>query len=249
MKKKTVGLVGFPLGHSYSPVIWNKLFESEGLSEYSYRLFEIKEVSAVPGLFDAPDLLGINVTIPHKKAIISYLDTLTPEAKSIGAVNTVVKSPQGKLIGHNTDAAAFESSLLRFLDGYSPKTAIVLGTGGSAAAVRYVLSKLQIPHISISRQKKGEAVLSYTELDNTHQLPELIVNTTPLGMYPNIRECPPIDYSKIQPKTYCFDLIYNPERTLFIQKCENKGAFVKNGLEMLHLQARKAWEFICEKSV
>ncbi|GCD76610.1 shikimate 5-dehydrogenase [Thermaurantimonas aggregans] len=247
---KKVGLIGYPLSHSYSPMIWQKLFEQEGLTEFSYELFEISDIRQVLRLLDDESVIGFNVTIPYKREILNYLQELTPEAQGVGAVNTVVKATGGKLIGHNTDAVAFECSLLNFLSGKVPADAMILGTGGSAAAVKYVFEKQSIPYISVSRSKKSTNVFTYEEINlSAFEYPKLIVNTTPLGMYPNVHEHPPIDFKKIKPKSYCFDLIYNPEKTLFLQKCENQNAFVHNGLEMLHLQARKAWEFISKHSL
>lgn len=242
---KKIGLIGYPLGHSLSPEIWKKLFTQEGITEFSYQLFEIPDIECVTQIINDASVVGFNVTIPYKKQIIPYLTSLTAEAQGVGAINTVAKLKNGKLIGHNTDAAAFESSLLNFLHGYVPARAMILGTGGSAAAVKYVLEKLNIPYVLVSRTKKNPQILTYEEVNQgDFDFPELIVNTTPLGMYPNTDGCPMIDFKKIKANSYCFDLIYNPEKTLFLQKCENQKAFVQNGLEMLHLQARKAWEFI-----
>lgn len=250
MKDKILGLVGYPLTHSASPAVWKELFDKEGISGFSYKLFEMEDISALPKLFESDDLLAVNVTIPHKKSIISFLGGLTDEAENIGAVNTVAKSKSGILIGHNTDSPAFEISLLRFLGGYTPERAMILGTGGSAAAVAYALTKLNLPYIFVSRQKRGKSVYTYEDINAADgDFPDLIVNTTPLGMHPNTESYPPLNYAKIRPKSFCFDLIYNPESTLFLQKCKNQKAFVKNGLEMLHLQAHKAWEFISSTSL
>lgn len=245
MKSKVLGLIGYPLTHSASPEVWKQLFDQEGLTDISYQLFEIENLSDFPKLFELDELLAVNVTIPFKKTIIPLLDSLTQEAQSIGAVNTVAKSKTGTLMGHNTDAVAFEISLQKFLGGYKPNQAMILGTGGSAAAVAYVLANLEIPFIYISRDKRGAQIHTFEDINMSLEFyPELIINTTPLGMHPNTDNFPPLDYTKIRPKSYCFDLIYNPKSTVFLQKCENQNAFVKNGLEMLHLQARKAWEFI-----
>ncbi|MFN4298993.1 MAG: shikimate dehydrogenase family protein [Thermaurantimonas sp.] len=247
---KIIGLIGYPLSHSYSPKIWKKLFEQEDLSEFSYQLFEISDIRQVSRLLKDESIIGFNVTIPYKREILNYLHDLTPEAQGVGAVNTVVKAYGSKLIGHNTDAVAFEISLLKFLNGWVPSNAMVLGTGGSAAAIKYVFEKQRIPYILVSRTKKNADVFTYEEVNQSaFEYPDIIVNTTPLGMYPSIHEHPPIDFKKIKPKSYCFDLIYNPEKTLFLQKCENQKAYVQNGLEMLHLQARKAWEFISKHSL
>lgn len=245
MKNTRIGLIGYPLTHSYSPVIWQEIFKEEGLTDFSYELFEIQDISEFSSLFKKHNLLGANVTIPHKKTIIPLLEDLTEEAKGVGAVNTVTKSKSGIFIGHNTDAVAFEISLLRFLRGFKPDSALILGTGGGAAAVAFVLSKIGIKHTFVSRNKSGDLVRTYDEINSAGgPYPELIINTTPLGMYPNVQSFPPLDYSKIRSNSFCFDLIYNPRLTVFLQRCEQQNAFVTNGLEMLHLQARKSWEFI-----
>lgn len=182
---------------------------------------------------------GLNVTIPYKQHIMSSLDALSPEAEAINAVNCI-KFEDGRSIGHNTDAYGFEQSLLDLLDGQKIDAALVLGSGGAAAAVRYVLGKQEITYTTVSRRT---SYLTYadltTDLIGRHRL---IVNTTPLGTYPNIDNCPRLPYDGISSDHYCYDLVYNPAKTLFLSQAEARGAAIKNGSEMLILQAERSWE-------
>ncbi|RLD24346.1 MAG: shikimate dehydrogenase [Bacteroidetes bacterium] len=238
------GLIGFPLSHSFSKKYFTEKFLNEGLTEHRYELFEINDINEIVGLINNhPQLVGLNVTIPHKETIIPYLDHLDKSAKIVGAVN-VIKIRDNLLTGYNSDFFGFESSLLKFIgssiENYS---AIVLGTGGAAKAVIAVLMANKIPYRLISRSK-GNDVLTYDELNNTSIIADsnLIINTTPLGMAPKIDSCPDIDYNQLSNKHFVFDLIYNPAETKFLEKARAKKTKVKNGLEMLELQAEKSWE-------
>lgn len=240
-----LGLIGYPLGHSKSPEIFAQIFKQNNV-EGSYSLFPLEDSSTLKQwLATPPNLAGFNVTIPHKKAILPFLDLVSADAEAIGAINTVKITRKGntaKLIGYNTDYLGFKTSLLNFLGAKKPQKALVLGTGGSAKAVGYTLVQLGIPFSSVSRSKTKEH-FSYEELSpdiiNSHHL---IINTTPLGMAPNIKEYPSIDYNAITPNHFLYDLVYNPLETRFLSKGKAQGAKIKNGLEMLHLQAQYAWE-------
>ena len=238
------GLVGYPLSHSFSKKYFEDKFLREGLAEHNYELFEIRDTNEILDLIEKnPNLIGLNVTIPYKEAIIPLLDGFDETAKLVGAVN-VIKIQNNILTGYNTDFFGFESSLLNWLP---PKlenlSAIVLGTGGAAKAVEAVLKSNKIPYNLISRTKTANT-LSYDELNTSSLIADstLIINTTPLGMAPNIDSCPDISYSQLTNGHYVFDLIYNPATTKLLRKASAHGAVVKNGLEMLQLQAEKSWE-------
>lgn len=233
------GLIGYPLSHSFSKRFFSQKFETEKI-EAQYENYPLKSIKEFPELIRNYNLSGINVTIPYKQEVIQYLDSMSEEAENIGAVNTI-QIRDGKLKGNNTDCYGFEQSLLPYLKP-SHKKALVLGTGGASKAVVFILDKLGIEWKYVSRRKSANG-LTYQEVDTeivkSHPL---IINTTPLGMYPNVEECPEIDYEAIGENHLLYDLVYNPEETLFLQKGKAKGATIKNGLEMLHLQAEKAWE-------
>ncbi len=240
---KLYGLIGYPLSHSFSKRHFSNKFEVEGIADSNYELFPLETIEDFKALLLAqPDLVGLNITIPYKQAIFPYLDEIETEAAEVGAVNTI-KFQNGKLKGFNTDVFGFELSLVKLLEGAEKSNlqALVLGTGGAAKAIKYVLAKLGIGFKSVSRsRKKGD--LTYGDLDeellSTHQL---IINTTPLGTAPNIDTAPNLPYEYIGAKHYCYDLVYNPKRTLFLSRASTQGAKTKNGLEMLHLQAEKSW--------
>ncbi len=235
------GLIGKPLGHSFSADFFNKKFQDEGINE-SYKLFPLESIDLLPGLLASnPDLHGLNVTIPYKQAVIPFLNKLDKGAQEIGAVNVIKIYPDGSLKGFNSDAIGFHDSLLPLLKPHM-KRALVLGTGGASKAVVYVLKNLGIEVKSVSRNPV-EGQLSYKELtpeimDDYH----IIVNTTPLGMWPSVEAAPDIPYDYITSQHLCYDLVYNPEITTFMRKAAEHGATVKNGLEMLHGQAIAAWK-------
>lgn len=236
---KLYGLIGFPLEHSFSKKYFSQKFLAEEIKTL-YENFPLKEIKEFPNLLSTQNLSGLNVTIPYKQEVIPFLDKLSQEAAEIGAVNTI-QVKDGLLIGNNTDCHGFEQSLLPFLKPHHTK-ALVLGTGGASKAVVYVLNKLGIEWKYVSRNQV-ENGLTYDTL-NSAIIKEhlLIINTSPLGMYPHMETCPNIDYSAIGKDHLLYDLVYNPEETLFLKKGKEQGATIKNGLEMLYLQAEKAWE-------
>lgn len=235
------GLIGKKLSHSFSKNFFTEKFTKEGLSDCQYGLFELSEIEEVTKLISNPDLRGFNITIPYKQAIMPYLDQLDRSADKVGAVN-VVKVEHDKLIGYNSDYFGFKQSLEEWLpEDYNLK-ALVLGTGGASKAIMASLKDLNIDFKSVSRKAKGD-ILSYDQL-TPHYLREykLIVNTTPLGMSPSTDTAPDIDYNSLGAEHYLYDLVYNPELTKFLSLGKAKGSKIKNGLEMLHLQAEKSWE-------
>lgn len=233
-----LGLIGYPLGHTFSPSYFANKFLELGISNSEYLAYPLESIQEVEKVLD-DGVNGINVTIPYKEAVIPFLDELSNEAYDIGAVNTI-SIRNGKRVGYNTDAYGFEMSLRKFLGGTKVDRALILGTGGASKAIKYVLNKLNIEFTFVSRKDR---YLTYSELDeNIISQNELIINTTPLGMYPNIDKCPDIPYSELTGKHFLYDLVYNPEKTLFLNKGEMQGSSIKNGYEMLILQAEKAWE-------
>ena len=241
--EKVFGLIGATVSHSFSKTYFDEKFFREGLRDYHYELFPLGSIKDIePLLKDTKGLSGLNVTIPYKEQVIKYLDEVDTFAKKIGAVN-VIKIKDGKLVGYNTDSDAFFETIEKWLPKKKDLTALILGTGGSSKAVQEALKRINISFKVVSRNgSKGD--LTYETLESDPKLiteSNLIVNTTPLGMSPNNEAMPPIDYEQIGPDHHVYDLIYNPARTLFLQKAEMRGATIKNGLEMLHVQAEKSW--------
>lgn len=236
------GLIGYPLTHSFSPGFFGKKFEELGIAHRAtYRLFPLQNIEQFNGLIaQNPQLQGLNVTIPYKQLVIPFLDHLSDEARQIGAVNTIAFLPDGKTCGYNTDAWGFEQSLLPLLQPTHHR-ALVLGWGGAAKAVAYVLNKLRLPYTVVARTPQS-GQLTYAALnEEVMQQHTLIINTTPLGMYPHTQQCPALPYHLATNRHLFYDLIYNPAQTLFLQNAAQHGATVKNGLQMLHLQAEQAW--------
>lgn len=238
------GLLGYPLGHSFSRNYFNQKFKAEKIdAEYvNFEIPNIKEIKTV--LKENPDLNGLNVTIPYKEQVIPYLDDLDEDARLIGAVN-VIKFTKGrfgrKLKGYNSDIIGFKQSIEPLLKE-SHRKALILGTGGASKAVFHGLKQLGVGATWVSRKPK-EFCITYEEI--TPKMMEqytIIVNSTPLGMFPNINSCPDIPYDSLTPAHLLYDLLYNPDETLFMKKGKEKGAVVKNGLEMLLLQAFAAYE-------
>lgn len=240
--KKQLGLIGRNLEHSFSLEFFKKKFLSQGIVEWNYNLFSINEINKFPELIKkVSNLVGLNVTIPYKEIIIEYLDELSPEAKEISAVNTIFIKGK-KLIGYNTDVNGFWKSLVPLLKKQDQK-ALVLGSGGSSKAICYVLKKLNIEYLIVSRNPNENSSISYSNLDKEIISEyKLIVNTTPLGMFPETEKCPDIPYHYLNENHLLYDLIYNPSTTLFLDKGIEKGCRVKNGLEMLHIQAEESWK-------
>ncbi len=241
--EKKFGLIGSTVSHSFSKSYFDEKFFREGLRDYHYDLYPLGNVEELKKLLaENPELYGLNVTVPYKEQVIKMLSDIDTEAKKIGAVN-VIKIQNGKLKGFNTDSDAFYETLERWFPKIENATALVLGTGGSSKAVQQALRKLNIP-FKIASREKGKGDYSYEELEKKSELitnATLIINTTPLGMTPDTNSMPPINCELLTAKHYVYDLIYNPARTVFLQKAEMQGANIKNGLEMLHLQAEKAW--------
>ncbi|MBX2967666.1 MAG: shikimate dehydrogenase [Cyclobacteriaceae bacterium] len=242
--EKIFGLIGATVSHSFSKSYFDEKFFREGLRDHHYELFPLEKIQDVEGLLkDTKGLSGLNVTLPYKEQILKYLDEVDPAANQIGAVN-VVKIEEGKIKGYNTDSAAFLETIEKWLPKDQQFKAVVLGTGGSSKAVRQALTKLNIEFKTISRDKdKGD--YTYDDLKSNPALLKeslLVVNTTPLGMHPQTDQVPPIPYECLTKNHYVYDLIYNPARTMFLQKAEMRGAMIKNGLEMLHVQAEKSWQ-------
>ena len=242
---KKYGLLGYPLGHSFSKNYFNQKFEAEKI-DAEYLNFEIPDIKEIKNVIkENPELNGLNVTIPYKQQVIPYLDDLDDDARQIGAVN-VIKFSKGlfgkvKLKGYNSDIIGFKQSIEPLLKDHHRK-ALILGTGGASKAVFHGLKQLGIAATFVSRQCK-EYCITYEEI--TEKIMEqyhVIVNTTPLGMYPNVNACPNIPYELLTSDHLLYDLLYNPDETLFMQKGKEQGAVVKNGLEMLLLQAFAAWE-------
>lgn len=234
------GLIGYPLSHSFSKGYFAEKFSKENIKNANYETYPLQKIEAFALLCQQHQFSGLNVTIPYKQSIIPFLDDLDDEAKKIGAVNTI-QFKNNKKIGYNSDVFGFEKSLLPLLPK-DHQQALILGTGGASKAVEYVLKKLNIPFQYVSRIASATAITYENinkEIIDTHSI---IINTTPLGMYPNIDSAPPLPYNFITPKHLLYDLVYNPEETLFLKKGKEKNAILKNGLEMLYLQAERSWQ-------
>ena len=239
------GLIGYPLRHSFSIGYFNEKFKSEGINA-EYVNFEIPSINNFMEVIEEnPNLCGLNVTIPYKEQVIPFLDELDRDTAKIGAVNVIkiIRQQKGKvkLVGYNSDIIGFKRSIEPLLNETHRK-ALILGTGGASKAVFQGLKQLGVGATLVSRKPK-EHCITYEEITpKTMQQYTVIVNTTPLGMYPNINACPDIPYDLLTPDHLLYDLLYNPDETLFMKKGKEKGAVVKNGLEMLLLQAFAAWE-------
>ena len=242
--KKLYGLIGYPLSHSFSRKYFSDKFSREKIENCTYELFEIKSINLVKEIFTLKNLQGFNVTIPYKHDIMKYMDDFDHSAKKVGAVNVVKIESDGKKTGYNSDYYGFRTSLENWLQDLGNVNAAILGIGGAAKAVIAVLNDLSIPFLKISRDStKGD--LSYTDLKNdpiTLKNHQLIINTTPLGMSPNIESRPDLDYKLLDETFYLYDLIYNPAETSFLAEGKKSGAQIRNGLEMLELQAEKSWK-------
>jgi shikimate dehydrogenase len=242
---KRLGLIGYPLSHSFSVKYFAGKFEREGISGFEYRNYPIQSVEELlPLIREREDLVGLNVTIPHKEKVMSLLDEIDPEAAQIGAVNTIRITRNAGMIrlkGYNTDAYGFRESLLSLL-GSGHRYALVLGTGGASKAVTHVLEQLGIRYQYVSRNPAGDQ-LHYLDLCYAViKKHTLIINTTPLGTYPDTSSFPDIPYDLVTPGHVLYDLVYNPPETEFLRLGRQKGAKVKNGHEMLILQAERSWE-------
>lgn len=240
------GLIGFPLGHSFSISYFNEKFENEHINA-QYINFEIPSIDGLTEILDRnPELRGLNVTIPYKEQVMKYLDAISPEAEAIGAVNVIRVTHKGDKVylkGFNSDVIGFTRSIEPLLEP-AQKKALILGTGGASKAIHYGLKSLNMQTIFVSRTRHGGGFITYEEVT-----PELvkeynvIINCTPVGMYPHADECPKLPYEAMDTHTLLYDLIYNPDETLFLKRGREQGATVKNGLEMLLLQAFASWDF------
>jgi shikimate dehydrogenase len=238
---KLYGLMGWPLTHSFSKRYFTEKFLREGIENCRYENFELQTIGQLPTILKAhANLHGLNVTIPYKQEVIPFLHAKNEIVSAINACNCI-KIDDGKLYGYNTDVIGFQKSLQPYLKPHHTK-ALVLGTGGSSGAVQYALHQLGMGYKLVSRQKKDDTI-TYNELDetflNTHTV---IINTTPVGMFPNMDTAPELPYELLTPKHLLFDLIYNPERTLFLKKGAEQGATIANGHAMLLLQAEESWK-------
>src|SRR6218665_1413927 len=236
------GLIGYPLGHSFSKKYFTQKFENEDLGDCFFKLFSIGQITLFPQLLaQNPALRGLAVTIPYKEAVMPYLQYFSNEAKAIGAVNCIEFLPEG-LKGHNTDVIGFEKSFLALLQPHHI-SALILGTGGASKAVQFVLKKNNIPFILVSRTGNGIDSISYTNLSQaimeTHPI---IINASPVGMYPRVHEKPALPYQFITARHYLYDLIYGEQETGFLTEGKARGAITKNRLEMLQLQAEENWK-------
>ena len=253
------GLIGFPLSHSFSKKYFTEKFKTENITDAEYDIYPIENIKDLQDLLDDhPELCGLNVTVPHKINVLKYLDWIEHDAKNAGAVNCIriykespvqaafsgevgVKDHDFRLEGFNTDIYGFEMSLKPLLKDHH-NSALILGDGGAAKAVKCVLDNLGIPFQIVTRKKQDNSIL-FKDLTSHHIAQHtLIINTTPLGTSPKVDECPDIPYEAITGKHLLYDLIYNPDKTLFLQKGEEQGSAIKNGYEMLLLQAEKSWE-------
>ena len=239
------GLIGYPLGHSFSIGYHNQRFADEGINA-KYLNFEIPSIDDLPAVLSQnPELKGLNVTIPYKEKVIPFLDYVSPEARAIGAVNVIRVEHQGKKItlkGYNSDVIGFTQSIEPLLENYHKK-ALVLGTGGASKAISYGLKSLGLETVYVSRYERPGTIQYGTITPDVVKEYNVIVNCTPLGMFPKTEECPSLPYEAMNERNILYDLIYNPDETLFMRKGAQQGATVKNGLEMLLLQAFASWEF------
>ncbi|HZK92712.1 MAG TPA: shikimate dehydrogenase [Prolixibacteraceae bacterium] len=249
--KRKFGLIGFPLSHSFSRKFFTDKFQDEGI-EAEYLNFELENISQLSHVIASnPDLVGLNVTIPYKEQVIKLLDDTDESSTQIHAVNTIRIHRSGhhvSLHGYNTDIIGFQESIQPLIQKYHHK-ALVLGTGGASKAVVKALENLKIDTILVSRNPEEKGEISYNDLDeDVMDNYKIIVNTTPIGTYPNIEGCPAIPFELVTPRHLLFDLVYNPEVTEFLKQAKKHGASIKNGLEMLHLQALASWEIWNQES-
>lgn len=236
------GIIGFPLTHSFSQKYFTEKFHNEGITDCRYEMYPINAIREIKELLKQnPDLKGLNVTIPYKQSVLPYLDGCTKIPSGLKACNCI-KITDGKMFGYNTDVIGFEKSFLPHLKNYH-KSALILGNGGAAEAVKSVLQKLGIGYTIVSRKIREGSELAYTDLNHSLILQnKVIINTTPLGTFPIINDCPDIPYRFLSPEHFLFDVVYNPEKSLFLQKGEACGAAIKNGYEMLVIQAEESWK-------
>ena len=243
------GLIGYPLGHSFSISYFNQKFQDEGIDAV-YENYEIPNIDALPEVLGSnPELKGLNVTIPYKEKVIPFLDNISPEARAIGAVNVIRVTHRGSKIelkGYNSDVIGFTKSIEPMLEKWHQK-ALILGTGGASKAIDYGLRNLGLETVFVSRYERPGTIQYKNITPEVVKEYNVIVNCTPVGMYPKTEVCPELPYEAMDSHTILYDLIYNPDETLFMKRGAEYGANVKNGLEMLLLQAFSSWEFWHEK--
>ena len=244
------GLIGYPLGHSFSVSYFNQKFADEGINA-KYENYEIASIDELTEILDkTPELRGLNVTIPYKEKVIPFHDSISPEARAIGAVNVIcVTHEKNKTLlkGYNSDVIGFTQSIEPMLDKKWHKKALILGTGGASKAINFGLKSLGLETVFVSRYERPDTIQYERITPEVIKEYNVIVNCTPLGMYPKTDECPNLPYEAMDNHTILYDLIYNPDQTLFMRKGAEYGAEVKNGLEMLLLQAFASWEFWHQK--
>ena len=233
--KKTYGLIGKNIDYSFSVKYFGQKFNDEKIIDSEYVNFDLREIEDFNNL-EILKINGLNVTIPYKEKIITYLDEVDKAASIIGAVNTIAKK-DNKLIGYNTDYIGFIES---FKNNLNFKNALILGTGGASKAIQYALNIKNI-NFDIGSRKNNKKYISYDLINKKIKDYDLIINTTPLGTFPDVSKKPKINYKLINANHFCYDLIYNPEKTSFLKECEKKGARIMNGLEMLKSQAEESW--------
>ncbi|MEO7307225.1 MAG: shikimate dehydrogenase [Ferruginibacter sp.] len=238
---KQYGIIGFPLTHSFSKQYFTEKFQKEGIRDCNYETYPIKSIYEIEDIIKQnPDLRGLNITIPYKQLVIRHLDSFSEIPMGLNACNCI-KIKEGKLLGYNTDVLGFEHSFLPHLKDHH-KAALILGNGGATEAVKFILKKLGINYKIVSRKIHDGSELTYQDLGKPiFDENKIIINTTPLGTFPNINECPDIPYQFLTPDHFLFDVVYNPEKSLFLQKGEAAGASIKNGHEMLIIQAEESW--------
>lgn len=238
------GLIGWPLGHSFSKGYFTEKFRREGIGDAIYELFPLENIGELTDILaQHPDLCGLNVTIPYKEQVIPLLHQLDDTAARVGAVNCIKVLPDQQLKGYNTDVIGFERSLLG-ITGWHPNlgSALILGTGGASKAVAYVLDRLGVSYHFVSRKPAYPREIGYYDLHDAKGSWRLVVNTTPVGTYPDVHQMPPFPVDLFQTGMFVFDLIYNPAETLLLREAKQRGCVTKNGLEMLELQAEAAWD-------
>ncbi|MFD0991088.1 shikimate dehydrogenase family protein [Mariniflexile jejuense] len=237
-----LGLLGKNISYSFSKAYFKEKFENQQITDTTYENFDIETIDLFPSIIkNTKNLKGLNVTIPYKEVVVPYLDKVNKKAKEIGAVNTIKITKKGKLVGYNTDCYGFKKTLKPFLQPHH-KNALILGTGGASKAIAFTFKELGISYHYVSRTQSEGVSFTYNSLtEDTIKQHQIIVNCSPLGTFPNIEDCPNIPYNAINENHILFDLIYNPEQTKFLRLGKAQNATTINGLNMLKLQAEKAW--------
>tara|TARA_B100000795_G_scaffold55663_2_gene36661 strand:+ start:2397 stop:3140 length:744 start_codon:yes stop_codon:yes gene_type:complete len=240
-EQKTYGLVGKSISYSFSEKYFTEKFKKNKIQNCTYKNFDLNNIKDLVSILKENDLKGLNITIPYKEQVLSYLDEIEDNAKLIGAINTIKINKDKTLTGYNTDFIGFINTLRPYINS-NCKKALILGTGGASKAIEYGLKKLNIESKKVSRNKK-KGDLTYLEIDSDLiKEYQIIINTTPLGTYPDIENYPDIPYKYLTKKHICYDLIYNPDETKFLRKSKKKGAITVNGLRMLEIQAEESWK-------